>query len=143
MLSMKFWFGTRYKMLRHYPSSHSTMKFARCLSSKLCTTIASMITNISISQHVLCSCTTRRSLPFNFPKACSTHTRAKMCDQSNYFSGPTLLPSFGRMSPWSACSTTSCFPSESGINLPRFRRSFTWWACSAPSPRVSCLFVPR
>ena len=57
--------------------------------------------------------------------------------------GYTLVPLFGRMSPWSSCSTTSCFRNEWGMNLPHFGRSFTWWACSAPSLRVSCLCVPR
>ena len=49
------------------------------------------------------------------------------------------MPLFGRMIPWSSCSTTSCFPNEWGMNLPHFGRSLTWWACSTPYPRVSCL----
>ena len=55
----------------------------------------------------------------------------------------TLVPLFGRMSPWSSCSTTSCFANEWGMNLPHYGRSFTWSACSALYPRVSCVFVPR
>ena len=49
------------------------------------------------------------------------------------------MPLFGRRIPRYSCSTTSFFSNEWGMNLPHFGRSLTWWACSTPYPRVSCL----
>ena len=60
---------------------------------------------------------------FSYTPRCSACTRFPSRPPPTSLSslgrkGTTLVPLFGRTSPWSSCSTTSCFPRKRGMNLP-------------------------